>query len=133
MRFEFLGSRGGGPELFAAGAFTATGGQSALRIAKWNGASWAPLGTGLDNTASTLVVFDDGTGPALYVGGIAKWNGVTWSALGSGLRAGSTVGSTKALAVFDDGRGPALYAAGFITTAGGLAANNIARWSGTSC
>ena len=44
-----------------------------------------------------MAVFDDGTGPALYVGGmftaaggapasrIARWDGIVWSALGDGL------------------------------------------------
>jgi len=37
-------------------------------------------------------------------------------------------GSVEALTVFDDGGGPALYAGGQFTTAGGVAANNIAKW-----
>ena len=41
-------------------------------------------------------------------------------------------GMVLALTVFDDGSGPALYAGGRFTTAGGLPANNIARWSGSS-
>jgi hypothetical protein len=65
-----------------------------------------------------LTVFDDGSGPALYVGGsfsiaggvsansITRWNGSVWSALGSGIN-----GSVVTLTVFDDGSGAALYAA----------------------
>jgi hypothetical protein len=37
-----------------------------------------------------------------------------------------------ALTVFDDGNGPALYAGGDFTTAGGVAANRIAKWDGSS-
>jgi hypothetical protein len=37
-----------------------------------------------------------------------------------------------ALTVFDDGSGPALYAGGQFTTASGMAANNVAKWNGTS-
>lgn len=33
------------------------------------GASWAPLGSGVDGVVDALSVFDDGTGPALYAGG----------------------------------------------------------------
>jgi len=40
--------------------------------------------------------------------------------------------SVRALAVFDDGSGPALYAGGDFTTAGGVAANRIAKWNGSS-
>ena len=35
----------------------------------------------------------------------------------------------KRLTVFDDGTGPALYAGGTFTTAGGVIANNIAKWN----
>jgi hypothetical protein len=37
-----------------------------------------------------------------------------------------------ALAVHDDGSGAALYAGGSFTTAGGAAANRIARWDGSA-
>jgi hypothetical protein len=114
------------------------------RIAKWDGSSWATLGSGLTGSTSSgvyaLTVFDDGTGPALYAGGkftfsagcpsvnrIAKWNGSCWAALGSGMN-----GEVNALTTFDDGNGPALYAGGNFTTAGGASANNVARWNGAS-
>ena len=83
-----------------------------------------------------LTALDDGTGPALYAGGlfsaggvavpaVAKWNGQTWMPVGNGL-ALKVVGS---LVVFDDGSGPALYTGGFIdvTHPGG-----VARWDGTA-
>ncbi len=43
-----------------------------------------------------------------------------------------TDASVSALTVFDDGSGPALYAGGSFGTAGGVAANHIARWGGSS-
>jgi hypothetical protein len=76
-------------------------------------------------------VFDDGSGPALYVAGsftsaggvsapqIAKWNGSIWSAAGFGI-SGATI---HALTVFDDGSGPKLYAAG---------GQKLWRWSGST-
>ena len=134
---------GTGPALYAGGRFTAAGGVSVNFIAKWDGSSWSPLGSGMHgetiSDVNALAVFDDGTGPALYAGGgfstaggvsanrIAKWDGSTWSPLGSG-----TNGSVLALTVFDDGTGPALYAGGFFTTAGGVSASNIAKWNGSS-
>ena len=36
------------------------------------------------------------------------------------------------MAVYDDGRGPALYAGGYFTNVGGVAANGIAKWDGSS-
>jgi hypothetical protein len=132
---------GGGPALYAGGDFTNAGGVEANRIAKWDGTSWSPLGAGLNNLNNTLAVFDDGTGPALYVGGtfttaggvetnrIARWDGISWEPLGTGMN-----NSVNALTVFVDrlGSGPALYAGGSFTTAGGVSANRIAKWDGTS-
>jgi hypothetical protein len=108
-------------------------------VAKWNGLQWSPLGGGLDGPVEALAVFDDGSGPALYAGGlfhyaggvsakrIAKWNGTSWSALGSGCDE-----EVMALAVFDDGSGSALYAGGYFTNAGGVFCGRIARWNGTA-
>ena len=106
--------------------------------------SWLPTfgaAPGMNNGVSALTVFDDGSGPALYAGGfftsaggvsanrIAKWDGSSWSALAGGMN--STV---FALTVFDDGSGggPALIAGGNFTSAGGVPANRIAKWDGSS-
>ena len=55
---------GTGPALYAAGWFTSAGGQPANNIAKWDGASWSALGSGLtgppDTRVLALAVFDDG-------------------------------------------------------------------------
>jgi hypothetical protein len=60
---------------------------------------------------------------------IAQWNGSSWSALGSGISSG--VGSNSfiwALAV----SGTSLYVGGQFAAAGGVSANNIAQWNGSS-
>ncbi|MCW5757427.1 MAG: hypothetical protein KIT54_09345 [Phycisphaeraceae bacterium] len=134
---------GSGPALYATGQFQTAGGQPVRNIAKWNGAAWSPLagpiGEGLDGDPVSLAVFNDGSGPALYVGGlfrtaggqmvsnIARWNGSTWSPVGSGVNS-----YTRALAVFDDGSGSALFAGGAFTTAGGQPVKYIARWDGSA-
>jgi trimeric autotransporter adhesin len=132
---------GAGTALYACGRFTLAGGVAALNIARWDGADWSPLGTGMQGFPRALAVFDDGGGAALYVGGgvsttdgvtaknVAKWDGSKWSPLGAGLNSG-----INDFVVFDsgDGRGPALYAGGSFTTAGGQPANHIASWDGTS-
>lgn len=132
---------GTGPRLFAGGGFSTAGGVAALRIAQWDGSAWAPVGSGFNGSVRALTVFDDGTGLALFAGGtftmagtttvnrIAKWNGQTWSPLGTGLN-----GDVRALVVHDDlsGDGPVLFVAGSFTTAGGVPANGLARWDGTS-
>ena len=139
---------GGGPALFAGGTFTGAGGVAANYIAKWDGSAWSPLGSGvsggspLSNSVSCMKVFDDGSGPALYVSGsftsaggsaangIAKWDGTSWSPVGSG--AGSSFVSAGRLTVFDDGSGPALYSAGGFSIAGGTTPTDVAKWDGTS-
>ena len=89
---------------------------------------------GLDGEVYTMVVHDDGSGPALFVGGefeeaggeevnfIAKWDGTTWSSLDGGME-----DWVRALVVYDGD----LIAAGDFDTAGGVAAEGIARWDGS--
>lgn len=110
-----------------------------------NGLSWesAFVGPGMDNVVNAAVVWDDGSGPALYVGGafvtaghaevngVARWDGHQWSGLtdagGTGI-GGSFSPAVNALVVYDG----ALYVGGNFTTAGNIAANNIARWDGST-
>ncbi len=133
---------GTGLHLYAAGDFNTLHGMTVHRIAERVGANWAMLGNGVDDgEVKTMVEFDDGSGPALYVGGnftsvsgipacgIARWNGSTWSSVGNPGTPGTFVPS---LCVHDDGTGPALYAAGPFTSIGGVAANYIARWNGST-
>ncbi len=138
---------GSGSALYAGGSFTTAGNILANRVARWDGAAWSalsgPSDNGMDDAVLALVSFDDGGGPALYAGGsftsaggiaanhIAKWDGTVWSAL-AGPSGTGTDGTVSALAVFDDGGGPALYVGGSFTAAGGIAANHIAKWDGTT-
>jgi hypothetical protein len=127
-------------ELFAGGGFSTSNSLGTSHLARTIGGTWLPAGGNQVNDAvHALAVFDDGGGPALYVGGaftfagsvpakhVARWNGTSWSQVGGGMN-----GNVDALLVFDDGSGPQLYAGGTFTTAGGLAIQGIARWSGTS-
>ncbi len=127
----------GGDALFAGGSFLTAGGASASNIARWDGGSWSPLGSGLSDRAHALAIYDDGRGPALFVGGrflsaggapaarIARWDGASWEPLGGGVS-----GTVSAMSVFDDGRGSALYVGGSFSSAGGATAFNLARWNG---
>ncbi|MBK7644511.1 MAG: hypothetical protein IPJ19_15945 [Planctomycetes bacterium] len=145
---------GHGLALFVGGGFSNAGGEPCHGIAKWNGTQWSDIGGGiggavLPNTlpfASAMAVFDDGSGPALYVGGnfttaggvtainIARWDGAHWSAVGSGLEAslGSNAPLVATLTVFDDGQGPALYAGGSFGSSSGTQLNGIAKWDGAN-
>ena len=133
---------GGGERLYVTGPFLTVGDLTVQGIAAWDGTTWQALAgpsgpVGLRGAGAALAVFDDGSGPALYVGGafttagdvtasrIARWDGTSWSALGTGMNA-----NVVALEVFDDGTGPALYAGGYFSSAGGVAVQSIARWDG---
>ena len=66
---------------------------SAASIAKWNGSTWAALGSGTNGAVVALTA----NGTDIYAGGnfttaggapanrIAKWDGSAWSPLGSGM------------------------------------------------
>ncbi|MCC6408602.1 MAG: hypothetical protein IT453_15675 [Planctomycetes bacterium] len=133
---------GSGPELYVAGDFDTSLGLPQHGIAKWDGATWTPVLTVTSTQfigfigVRDLLVWDDGTGPALYFGGlfdhvngapaasVAKYDGSGWSTLGSGF-AGAYV---NALAVHDDGAGPRLYAGG----SNAPSQQNVQRWDGAS-
>jgi hypothetical protein len=100
---------------------------------------WVSLGSGVNGCVLALAV----SGTNLYAGGqfttaggvsatnIAKWDGSAWSALGSGIGGsppGGDLPCVYALAV----SGTNLYAAGCFSMAGGLPANNIAEWDGST-
>jgi WD40 repeat protein len=131
-----------GPDgsLYAGGVFTTAGGIAANYIARWDGAQWHPLGSGMGGSSyypgvSALAFGPDGS---LYAGGvfdtaggatanrIARWDGAQWYPLGSGM-GGTSAPDVRDLAFGPDG---SLYAGGIFTTAGGIAANYIARWDG---
>ncbi|MFZ2654451.1 MAG: hypothetical protein WAX69_06005, partial [Victivallales bacterium] len=119
--------------LYIAGYFTAVKDVPAKFIAKWDGANWSGLGSGMNGRVSAITFDSLGN---LYAGGgfttaggvsatrIAKWNGTTWSALGWGMN-----NEVYALACDSSDN---LYAAGFFSYAGGVVANRVAKWNGTA-
>ncbi len=130
----------GSGNLYIGGYFTAVGDVVANYIAKWNGTNWSALGSGMNGGVGALAVSGSNVYAAGYfttAGGsaanyIAKWDGSAWSALGSGISLPPDYpfygGGVYALAV----SGSNVYAGGSFTNAGGRAANNIARWDGSS-
>jgi trimeric autotransporter adhesin len=61
---------GTGDAVYATGGFTTSGVTTVNRLAKWDGATWTMVGTGLNNnTGFALTTFDDGDGEALFIGG----------------------------------------------------------------
>lgn len=134
----------GVPSLFVTGNFTTAGGVACNRIAKWDGRQWTPLGSGLLSTGTfsgnAMTVFDDGSGPALIVGGtfssaggipavgVARWKNGAWQAIGSGLGDAATFTGVVDFAVF----GGSLYAGGTFGKSGALTVRGVARWTGSA-
>jgi hypothetical protein len=119
-------------ELIAGGTFFNAGGVSANSIARWNGSTWRPLGSGIGGPVYALTVYNGeliAGGDFATVGGvtcnnIARWDGSVWRPLGSGIE--PSYARVDALAVYNG----ELVAGGYFTTAGGVTCNNIARWNG---
>ncbi len=138
---------GSGPALYVGGEFTTAGGSAVNKIAKWDGSEWTALsgssGAVVEGFVYAMTAYDDGSGPALYVGGsftaagsvtansVASWDGSEWSALGNGSSNGIS-NTVRSLTSYDDGSGSRLYAAGRFDTAGGITVNNVAAWDGTN-
>jgi len=129
----------GNGDIYAGGDFTKLGKLTAHHVAKWNSTVWSPLGTGTGNgLGSNVYVLAVAGNGDVYAGGeftqaggvavnrIAKWNGTVWSPLGAGT-ANGVDGYIRALVVAGNGD---VYAGGSFTKAGGMSANNIARWNG---
>ena len=117
-------------QVYVGGMFTYAGGVPANNIARWDGANWHSLGSGVDLPVNALAV----SGDDLYAGGefftaegktvnsIARWNEAdqVWYALGAGV---SNV--VRALAT----GGGWLYVGGDFIKADGEYAWGIARWN----
>jgi hypothetical protein len=131
-RVMALGDYGG--VLVAGGEFSTADGHVADYLARWDGASWAPLSSNptdaLNRDVLALASYggDLITGGAFTVAGgdsvhyIARWDGAAWHSLGGG-----TSSRVTALAVYQGD----LIAAGGFTRAGAVTCSRIARWDGS--
>ncbi|MDX2147257.1 MAG: hypothetical protein SFZ23_07010 [Planctomycetota bacterium] len=141
----------GGPSLYLGGSFTSVTDRDSVitspGIARWDGTRWHAVGGGvISGSVHALHVHDDGSGPQLYVGGsfsgvnpqspinsrgIAAWNGQAWSGLSGGIA--SPAGQfpwVRAITTSSVTGSAQLYIAGLFSSAGGVPAPNIARWTG---
>ncbi len=130
-----------GENVYAGGYFSSAGGVPSRSIARWDGASWHPLGDGVgrpvDNNGMFMQpdhvnaiallgtdVIAGGRFPVaggVAVGNIARWNGATWSAMGSAQSPTFTEVTSMATIGAD------LYVAGIGSGSGG----RVARWTGS--
>jgi hypothetical protein len=60
------------PALYAGGRDLVIPGNPFASVVRWDGVSWRPVGQYLGGRTTSLAVFDDGSGPALYSGGTAQ-------------------------------------------------------------
>lgn len=138
----FDDGQGGGKQLYIGGRFETINGVTVKLVARWNGSVWSAVGTNLATRNATsevdsMLVYDDGTGPALYCGGsnlrlgtdttnrsVVKWNGTTWSAVGNVL--GGRMWSLKA---WNDGNGTKLYGASTLPASGFITRLDSGVWT----
>jgi hypothetical protein len=119
-----------GTDVYVGGWFSRAGDVEANGVARWDGSTWHPLGSGaIDGTVFAITVH----GKEVYAGGdfteiggvkanhIAKWDGEKWSAIGSGVD-----GRVYTIAIRDN----EIFVGGKFTKAGGKTAYNFARWVG---
>jgi hypothetical protein len=141
--FDEDGPGPGRAALFAGGDFLYVGSQLQLGLARWDGAAWSRPGQ-FSGAVFSMLVHDDGAGPALYVGGaftlggsgvfyhVAKWTGTVWVPIAPSMEPNNQIYPyVTAIAFYDDGNGERLYATGELTSVNGIQFHNVARWSGT--
>lgn len=127
-------------ELFMAGYFDSLHGKPAGGLAQWDGTAWQPIVARNARGVSGSVGFVYALAPtteALYVGGLFDVGGTVaasrvgrlsesgWSAMGAGVTGAFNARVSALIA-----HGPEVFAAGRFTNAGGVTAQNIARWDG---
>lgn len=136
---------GSGERLYAGGRFDRGSGNVTSAVAKWDGASWQPVGDGfpMPNEVRDFLIWDDGTGARLHAGGnftmsglatarrFARWTGAAWEEVGGGVS-----DSVTRLTSFEVAGRPGVVLGGSFLNAGngvgagGGAANRIAAWMG---
>ena len=123
-------------DLVAGGEFSTVGGTFINKnVVRWNGAGWQAVGNGLASFSErvhALCALPNGsivaTGSFLFGGRLARFDGTAWVPLGAGLT-GTASPSGEVLLTMPNGD---LVVGGRFTAVDGVAANNIARWNGTT-
>jgi hypothetical protein len=122
-------------DVIAGGSFNTAAGVPAFNVARWNGATWAQVGSGLAGEVRSLVVLPDGGiiagGAFMGFGGVGamggyvvRWDGARWQSVGANLPFG-----VVAVAVLSNGD----FVVGGLT--GGVyndPVGHLSRWDGTA-
>jgi len=138
-----------GSDLYVGGVFSRAGGAPAARVARFDGASWRPLGGGVSGIVRAITI----DGSRVYVGGdfsfvgapgggiangVAVWNGSAWAGLGGGVDATGAPPVTGENGLIYDIAilGTDVYVGGNFTAAGlgagRVSANSVAVWNGSA-
>ena len=133
-----------GTDIYISGAFNTAGSASVEGIAHWDGNTWNALGSGIPSPLISVFALAVDSSGNLYAGGtftsaggisanhIAKWDGNNWSALGSGLSGCAGVNCTPTVSELAIDSNDNLYLSGNFSSAGGIAADHIAKWDGNN-
>ena len=113
------------------GGFTYADGLLVSNIARWDGSSWSAIGGGTYSVPNELAVAPDGTiyiidtSPITYTKVLRKWDGTAWTDIYNFTDYSSII----ELVIDSSGQ---LIISGSFNTIGGVAANYIARYDGTT-
>ncbi len=121
-------------ELYVGGSFLNAAGQNIACIARYDGSSWYPLGSGLTGTFRTVYSMTIFNGDLIVAGtfytaggvpaeNIARWDGNQWYPMGNGL-------SPHVFCVLVDSISNTLYASGNIGGSGATPISYVAKWDG---
>jgi len=119
-------------------------GNSANNIAIWNGASWASVGSGLDDTVEDIAIsgnnvyvvgwFSEACGNTacnsgnIIVNHAARWFGNTWTPIGYGVSQDVRTIAVNGSDIYLGGNFPQVCS-GLACTGGNITVNHIAKWS----
>lgn len=128
----------GSGDVIAGGSFLTAGDQGAANVARWDGATWNAIGTGLNDSVQCVWRRSNGEviagGKFRGVGAtkastIAKWSPSGWKAFDAEF---GGVSSFNVLAMADAPNGD-LIVAGNLSVSGGpeIGGENVGRWTGT--
>jgi hypothetical protein len=114
-------------DVIAGGTFSSAGGVAAGNLARWNGAAWVAMPS--VSAVNALLALPNGDVIVGGTGGVQRWNGAFMLPLGTGLGLVGPTPFVNALALLPNGD---VVVGGGFTSAGGMSANSIARWNGTT-
>jgi hypothetical protein len=128
-------------DLIVGGGFTNAGGvANADRIARWDGTSWAAMGTGSPSTVNVIHTARNGN---IYIGTsgtgiggvtnadyVAYWDGSAWNAMGTPTAGTASITSVDAIT---SNRNNDIFIGGnFTDFANGANRDYIAKWNGSA-